>query len=55
MVIDVEKIRDEFAQAHQQAVSLSIEAAYVTPENISTNSKQGLHNLHVQFQSNQDL
>jgi len=35
MVIDVEKIRDEFAQAHQQAVSLSIEAAYVTPENIS--------------------
>ena len=35
LVIDVEKIRDEFAQAHQQAVSLSIEAAYVTPENIS--------------------
>ncbi len=35
MVIDVEKIRDEFAQAHQQAISLSIEAAYVTPENIS--------------------
>ncbi len=34
MVIDVEKIRDEFAQAHQQAVSLSIEAAYITPENI---------------------
>jgi len=34
MVIDVEKIRDEFAQAHKQAVSLSIEAAYVTPENI---------------------
>jgi len=35
MIIDVEKIRDEFAQAHQQAVSLSIEAAYVTPENIT--------------------
>ncbi len=34
LVIDVEKIREEFAQAHQQAVSLSIEAAYVTPENI---------------------
>jgi large subunit ribosomal protein L10 len=34
MVIDVEKIRDEFAQAHQEAISLSIEAAYVTPENI---------------------
>ncbi len=35
MVIDVEKIRNEFAQAHQEAVSLSIEATYVTPENIS--------------------
>lgn len=35
MVIDVEKIRNEFAQAHQEAVSLSIEAAYVTPDNIS--------------------
>jgi large subunit ribosomal protein L10 len=35
MVIDVEKIRGEFAQAHQEAVSLSIEAGYVTPENIS--------------------
>ncbi len=34
LVIDVEKIRDGFAQAHQQAISLSIEAAYVTPENI---------------------
>ena len=35
MVIDVEKIRNAFAQYHQEAVSLSIEAAYVTPENIS--------------------
>lgn len=35
MIIDVDKIRDEFVQAHQEAVSLSIEAAYVTPENIS--------------------
>jgi large subunit ribosomal protein L10 len=35
MVIDVEKIRGEFAQAHQEAVSLSIEAAYITAENIS--------------------
>ncbi len=34
MVIDIAKIKDEFIQAHQQAVSLSIEAAYVTPENI---------------------
>ena len=35
MIIDVEKIREEFSQAHQEAVSLSIEAAYITPENIS--------------------
>ncbi len=35
MVIDVEKIRGEFAQAHQESVSLSIEAAYITAENIS--------------------
>jgi len=35
MVIDVEKIRDSFAQAHQEAVSLSIEAAYITAENVS--------------------
>ena len=35
MIIDVEKIRDEFAQAHQEAISLSIEAAYVTADNIS--------------------
>ncbi|MGH1565959.1 MAG: 50S ribosomal protein L10 [Nitrosopumilus sp.] len=35
MIIDVEKIREEFAQAYQEAVSLSIEAAYITAENIS--------------------
>ena len=35
MVIDVEKIRSEFAQAHQEAISLSIEAAYITAENVS--------------------
>jgi large subunit ribosomal protein L10 len=34
MIIDVEKIRAQFGQAHQKAVSLSIEAAYVTPDNI---------------------
>ncbi|GKS67213.1 50S ribosomal protein L10 [Nitrosarchaeum sp.] len=34
MIIDVEAIRNAFAQYHQEAVSLSIEAAYVTPENI---------------------
>ena len=35
MVIDVEKVRNQFAQAHQEAVSLSIETAYVTADNIS--------------------
>lgn len=35
MVIDVEAIREEFARSHQEAVSLSIEAAYVTAENVS--------------------
>ncbi len=35
MVIDVEKVRAQFGQAHQEAVSLSIEAAYITADNIS--------------------
>ena len=34
LVIDVEKYRDEFAKAHQAAISLSIEAAYITSDNI---------------------
>ena len=34
MVIDVEKYRKAFAQAYQEALSLSIEAGYVTKENI---------------------
>ena len=35
MIIDVEKVREQFGQAHQEAVSLSIEAAYITADNIS--------------------
>jgi len=35
MVIDVNAIRNAFTQYHQEAVSLSIEAAYVTAENIN--------------------
>lgn len=35
MVIDVGAIRNAFAQYHQEALSLSIEIAYVTPENIN--------------------
>ena len=34
MVIDIDAVRDEFGQAHQEAISLSVEAAYVVPENI---------------------
>jgi large subunit ribosomal protein L10 len=34
LVIDLEKYRNLFAQAHQEAVSLSIEAAYITADNI---------------------
>ena len=34
MIIDVEKFRNDLAQAHQEAVSLSIEAAYITNDNI---------------------
>lgn len=34
MVIDLDKYRELFARAHQEAVSLSIEAAYITQNNI---------------------
>ena len=34
MIIDVEKFRNDLAQAHQEAMSLSIEAAYITADNI---------------------
>ncbi|MFY9299845.1 MAG: 50S ribosomal protein L10 [Candidatus Nitrosotenuis sp.] len=34
LVIDLDKYRSLFAQAHQEAVSLSIEAAYITADNI---------------------
>ena len=34
LVIDLDKYREMFARAHQEAVSLSIEAAYITADNI---------------------
>ena len=34
MIIDIEKFRNDLAQAHQQAISLSIEAAYITADTI---------------------
>lgn len=36
LIIDVEKYRQTFAQAHQEAMTLSIEIGYVTKENVST-------------------
>jgi large subunit ribosomal protein L10 len=35
MVVDVEKTRETFAQFHQEAVSLSIEAGYITADNVT--------------------
>ncbi len=35
LVIDVEKYREAFARAHQEAMSLSIEIGYITKENVS--------------------
>ncbi len=35
MIVDVAKIRNEFTRFHQEAISLSIEAAYVTADNIN--------------------
>jgi large subunit ribosomal protein L10 len=51
LVIDVEKIRDEFVQAHQEAISLSIEAVYVTPENVEailTKAAQGARSVSIE-------
>ncbi len=51
LVIDVDQIRDEFAQSHQEAISLSIEAAYVTPENVEAilaKAAQGARSVSVE-------
>ncbi|HSD04655.1 MAG TPA: 50S ribosomal protein L10 [Nitrosopumilaceae archaeon] len=51
MVIDVEKYRNAFAQAHQEAVALSIEIGYVTKENIMLllgKAAQGARSLSVE-------
>ena len=34
MIIDLEKFRNDLSQAHQEAISLTIEAAYITKDNI---------------------
>ena len=51
MVIDVEKVKEQFGQAHQEAVSLSIEAAYITADNISQilgNAAQSARSVSVE-------
>jgi large subunit ribosomal protein L10 len=47
MVIDVEKFRAELAQAHQEAISLSIEAAYITADNIKQILSKAAHTSHL--------
>lgn len=51
LVIDLEEYRNMFAAAHTEAVALSIEAAYVTPENtpqILARAHQHAHSLSVE-------
>jgi len=51
MIIDVGKYRNAFAQAHQEALSLSIEIGYVTKENIIpllSKASQGAKSLAIE-------
>lgn len=51
MIIDLEQYRNLFAQAHQEAVSLSIEAAYITEDNIKqvlAKAAQGARSVAVE-------
>ena len=51
MIVDVEKTRDAFAQFHQEAVSLSIEAGYITADNITqilTKAAQSARSVSVE-------
>jgi large subunit ribosomal protein L10 len=51
MIVDVENIRNKFAQFHQEAISLSIEAAYVTADNIGqilSRASQFAHSLSIE-------
>lgn len=51
MVIDVEKYRNAFTQAYQEALSLSIEIGYVTKENIIpllSKASQGAKSLAIE-------
>ena len=51
MIVDVEKTRDAFAQFHQEAVSLSIEAGYITADNVTqilTKAAQSARSVSVE-------
>ena len=51
MIIDVEKYRNAFAQAYQEALTLSIEIGYVTKENITlllAKAAQGARSVAVE-------
>ena len=51
LVVDVEKIKMQLVQANQQAVSLSIEASYITEDNIIqilAKASQAANNLSVE-------
>ena len=51
MIVDVEKTRNAFAQFHQEAVSLSIEAGYITADNITqilTKAAQSARSVSVE-------
>ncbi len=51
MIIDVEKYRNAFAQAYQEALALSIEIGYVTKENITlllAKAAQGARSVAVE-------
>ena len=51
LVVDVDKFREQLAQANQQAVSLSIEIAYITPDNaqqIVSKAAQSARSLSIE-------
>ena len=51
MIIDLEKFRNDLAQAHQEAVSLSIEASYITSDNIQqilTKAAQSARSISIE-------
>jgi len=51
LVVDVEKFREQISQAHQSAISLSIEAAYITNDNIEqilAKASQSAHSVSTE-------